>query len=76
MKKVGIIMGSDSDLPVVEKAIAALEKYGVDKVVYGHIHAFCKQNLILQKHGVEYFLTSCDIVGNKLIEICWKKKKI
>ena len=29
MKKVGIIMGSDSDLPVVEKAIAVLQEYGV-----------------------------------------------
>ena len=34
MKKVGIIMGSDSDLPVVEKAIAALEKYGVEYEVH------------------------------------------
>ena len=29
MKKIGIIMGSDSDLPVVEKAITTLEKAGV-----------------------------------------------
>ena len=29
MKKVGIIMGSDSDLPVVEKAINVLKEYGV-----------------------------------------------
>lgn len=29
MKKVGIIMGSDSDLPVVEKAFAVLKEYGV-----------------------------------------------
>lgn len=29
MKKIGIIMGSDSDLPVVEKAITTLEEYGV-----------------------------------------------
>ena len=29
MKKVGIIMGSDSDLPVVEKAINALSELGV-----------------------------------------------
>ncbi len=29
MKKVGIIMGSDSDLPVVEKGIAKLREYGV-----------------------------------------------
>ena len=29
MKKVGIIMGSDSDLPVVSKAIDTLKNYGV-----------------------------------------------
>lgn len=29
MKKVGIIMGSDSDLPVVKKAAATLESFGV-----------------------------------------------
>lgn len=29
MKKVAVIMGSDSDLPVVEKAIATLREYGV-----------------------------------------------
>ncbi|MBQ2848200.1 MAG: 5-(carboxyamino)imidazole ribonucleotide mutase [Clostridia bacterium] len=34
MKKVGIIMGSDSDLPVVEKAINTLEDYGVPYEVH------------------------------------------
>ena len=29
MKKVGIVMGSDSDLPIVEKAIDTLKSYGV-----------------------------------------------
>ena len=29
MKKVGIVMGSDSDLPVVSKAIDTLKEYGV-----------------------------------------------
>lgn len=29
MKRVGIVMGSDSDLPVVEKAFAVLDLYGV-----------------------------------------------
>ena len=29
MKKVGILMGSDSDLPIVEKAINTLKEYGV-----------------------------------------------
>ena len=34
MKKVGIIMGSDSDLPVVEKAIDTLKEYGVPYEVH------------------------------------------
>ena len=34
MKKVAVIMGSDSDLPVVEKAIATLKKYGVEYEVH------------------------------------------
>ena len=29
MKKIGLVMGSDSDLPVVEKAIGTLKEYGV-----------------------------------------------
>ena len=48
---------------------ALLEKYGVSFVVYGHIHAYCRQHLVLEKNGVKYFLTSCGIVGNKLTEI-------
>ena len=34
MKKVGIIMGSDSDLPVVEKAITTLKEYGVPTEIH------------------------------------------
>jgi len=34
MKKVGIIMGSDSDLPIVEKAINTLKDYGVPYEVH------------------------------------------
>jgi len=34
MKKIGLVMGSDSDLPVVEKAIAVLEQYGVPYEVH------------------------------------------
>lgn len=30
MKRVGIVMGSDSDMPVVQKAFDVLEEYGVD----------------------------------------------
>ena len=46
-----------------------LEEYKVDVVVYGHIHAYCRQNLILKKNEVTYYLTSCDIVNNTLIPI-------
>ena len=34
MKKVAVIMGSDSDLPVVEKAIHTLDEYGVPYEVH------------------------------------------
>ena len=34
MKKVGIVMGSDSDLPVVEKTIGKLKEYGVPYEVH------------------------------------------
>ena len=33
-KKVGIVMGSDSDLPVVEKAISMLDSFGVPSEVH------------------------------------------
>ena len=34
MKKVAVIMGSDSDLPVVEKAVNTLKEYGVPTEVH------------------------------------------
>ncbi|MDO4869351.1 MAG: 5-(carboxyamino)imidazole ribonucleotide mutase [Bacillota bacterium] len=34
MKKVGIVMGSDSDMPVAEKAIQRLQKYGIPYEVH------------------------------------------
>ena len=34
MKKVGIIMGSDSDLPVIEKAVAVLKELGINYEVH------------------------------------------
>lgn len=48
---------------------ALLQNFGVSKVVYGHIHAYLKQNLVLNKNGIDYFLTSCDLVGNRLTQI-------
>jgi len=45
-------------------------KYKVDVVVYGHLHNYDKkQRRIFEKDGVKYYLTSCDLVDNKLVEI-------
>lgn len=46
-----------------------IEKYGVKKVIYGHLHGTSKSDLVVNKNGVKYFLTSCDKVNNLLIDI-------
>lgn len=47
-----------------------MEKYGVNKAVFGHLHSYDKrQSLTYHKNGIDYFLTSCDLVGNKLVKI-------
>ena len=45
-----------------------IEKYKVDKVVFGHLHGKKIQTTFI-KNGIPYYLTSCDIVDNKLIGI-------
>ena len=46
------------------------EEYGVDAVVYGHLHGKnVRADEILIKNGIKYYLTSCDQVKNKLTEI-------
>ena len=50
--------------------MALFEKYNVDIVVFGHLHSYDKkQRLVFEKSGIKYFLTSCDLVDNKLVEI-------
>ena len=47
------------------------EKYGVDVVLYGHLHGKnVRVTKRVEKNGIVYFLTSCDLIDNKLIEIC------
>ena len=49
---------------------ALFEKYGVSRVVYGHLHGRGgRTDIRLEKNGVEYFMTSCDKLGNRLLEI-------
>ncbi len=47
-----------------------IEKYNVDIVVFGHIHKnLSGYKFKTTKNGVEYYLTSCDLLENKLVEI-------
>lgn len=47
-----------------------MEKYGVSKVVYGHLHGKGGRTIIkTNKNGIDYYLTSCDKVQNNLVTI-------
>lgn len=47
-----------------------IESYGVSAVVFGHIHKnLSGYKFKTTKNGVTYFLSSCDLLENKLIEI-------
>ncbi len=46
------------------------EKFGVDAVVYGHLHGKnCYAKKLVVKNGIKYYLTSCDQVANRIVEI-------
>lgn len=46
------------------------EEFGVDSVIYGHLHGKdVRADKFLIKNGIKYYLTSCDLVDNKLTEI-------
>ena len=50
--------------------IELFKKYSVNAVVYGHLHSYDKkQKKFFEKDGIKYYLASCDLVGNKLVEI-------
>ena len=47
-----------------------LESFGVKYCIFGHIHSYLgKYKLIEKIDKVKYFLTSCDLMKNKLVEI-------
>ena len=53
-----------------ERIHRLIEKYGVSKVVYGHLHGrYGRTEIKCEKNGVSYYMTSCDKLGNRLIEI-------
>lgn len=55
---------SDTDLTRI------LENHNVNFVLYGHLHGkSARVTPVVDKRGIKYILTSCDLVDNKLIEI-------
>lgn len=47
-----------------------IEKNATKAVIYGHLHGKdARADKIVVKNGVKYYLTSCDLVCNKLVEV-------
>ncbi len=47
-----------------------IERYGVSFVVFGHLHGYVNPKMYFNEiNGVKYYLTSCDALKNKLVEI-------
>ena len=54
------------DSPMTE----LFERYKADAVVYGHLHGKSVRAISqFDKRGIKYYLTSCDLVKNKPVEI-------
>ena len=52
------------------EVLKLFKEYGVDVVVFGHLHSYDKnQKLYFEKDGIKYYLTSCDLRDNRLVEI-------
>ena len=46
------------------------EEYGVSAVVYGHLHGKNARAIpMIERGGIKYYLSSCDLVKNKLVRI-------
>lgn len=57
------------------KFTTLLEKYGVKKCVYGHLHGENSRGVLYMiKNDIEYYLTSCDKVKNQLVLIYDKER--
>ena len=48
-----------------------IESYDADFALYGHLHGKnVRVNATVIKNNIKYILTSCDLVNNRLIEVC------
>ena len=58
MAKVGIVMGSDSDLKVMSKAAEMLEELGIESVSYTHLDVYKRQG---GRHCTSGCTSSCHL---------------
>ena len=68
---IGITHYPPFDFKQNDSAVTNLfEKYSVSSVVYGHLHNYeVGLNLVYEKNNIKYYLTSCDMIKNKLVQI-------
>ncbi len=53
------------------KITELIKAHNANYVLYGHLHGKnARVTPIIDKDGTKYILTSCDLVGHKLIEVC------
>ena len=75
-RKEGDIVIGMTHFPPFDVSLAAtpvtdlFTKYGVEQVVYGHLHgnAYAKKKVYLNR--TNYYLTSCDLIDFSLVTIC------
>ncbi|MCL2621791.1 MAG: metallophosphoesterase [Firmicutes bacterium] len=47
-----------------------IEEYKPNCVVYGHLHGKnARVDLVIEKNGIKYYLTSCDLVGHEVVKL-------
>ena len=67
MAKVGIVMGSDSDMPVMSKAADMLEKLGVDYLFVDEAHSYknCARRCYIRQFNKRIENNRLKSLGNK-----------
>ena len=49
--------------------IKLFEEFGVNAVIFGHLHGYTNCKLIQNKNGITYYFTSCDHINNDPVQI-------
>ncbi len=58
----------DNDKPD-EQMEKLFNEYGVDTVIFGHVHGRILENVCKEINGIKYYITTCDLLGFDPVEI-------